>query len=66
MKFNIAEIGYYDIILGIPWLYKYNPQIDWNIGLIFTIWHYKNRSILIGRDLAIGDVYKERDINKPI
>ncbi len=30
------------------------------------IWHYKNKSISIGRDLIIGDVYKEQDINKSI
>ena len=34
--------------------------------MISTTWYHKNGSIPIGRDLAIGDVYKERDINKSI
>ncbi len=37
IRFDIVEIGYYDIIFGIPWLYKYNPQIDWITDLISTI-----------------------------
>ncbi len=30
------------------------------------IWYYKNRFISIGRDLTIGNVYKEQDISKSI
>jgi hypothetical protein len=26
--FDIVTIGYYAVILGIPWLKLYNPQID--------------------------------------
>jgi hypothetical protein len=32
--FDITEIGDWDIILGIPWLRKWNPQVDWNPGQI--------------------------------
>ncbi len=28
------------------------------------IWYYKNRSIPIGRDLTIENIYKEQNINK--
>jgi hypothetical protein len=29
IKFNVLETGDYDIVLGILWLRKYNPSIDW-------------------------------------
>jgi len=32
--FDITEIGDWDIILGIPWLRRWNPQVDWNPGQI--------------------------------
>ncbi len=64
MKFDIVEIGRYNMIFRMLQLYEYNPQIDWITGLIFTIWHCKNRSISIGRDLIIEDVYKKRNANK--
>ncbi len=66
IKFNIVEIGYYDIIFGILQLYEYNLQIDWIISLISITWHYKNRSISIKKDLIIKDIYKEQNINKSI
>jgi hypothetical protein len=28
ITFNVVTIGYYAVILGIPWLKLYNPQID--------------------------------------
>ncbi len=64
IKFDIVKIKRYNMIFEMLQLYEYNLQIDWIIGLISIIWHYKNRSILIKRDLAIEDIYKEWDINK--
>ncbi|KAJ5542480.1 Retrotransposon polyprotein [Penicillium sp. DV-2018c] len=32
IKFNILETGDYDIILGITWLKRHNPDIDWRTG----------------------------------
>lgn len=32
--FDITEIGDWDVILGIPWLRRWNPQVDWNPGQI--------------------------------
>lgn len=29
IAFNIANLGVFPLILGIPWLRKHNPQIDW-------------------------------------
>jgi hypothetical protein len=29
IKFNVLETGDYDIVLGILWLRKHNPSIDW-------------------------------------
>ncbi len=66
MRFDIVEIGRYNVILGILQLYEHNPQIDWVISLISTTWHCENRSILIGRDSTIGNIYKEQDINESI
>ena len=34
IKFNVLETGDYDIVLGIPWLRKHNPSIDWQSGQI--------------------------------
>jgi hypothetical protein len=34
IKFNVLETGDYDIVLGIPWLRKHNPSIDWQSGRI--------------------------------
>ena len=31
IQFNIAKMARHDAILGIPWLEKYNPKIDWGI-----------------------------------
>ena len=66
MKFDIVEIGYHNIILGMPQLYEYNPQIDWIISLISTTGHRKNKSIPIKKNLTIENVYKEQDISKSI
>ena len=37
MKFNITETLRNNIILGIPWLRQWNPQIDWANEQIFFI-----------------------------
>jgi hypothetical protein len=29
IQFDIVAIGVHSVILGIPWLQLYNPQIDW-------------------------------------
>lgn len=34
IKFNILETGDYDIVLGILWLRKHNPSINWQSGRI--------------------------------
>jgi hypothetical protein len=31
-KFDITDIGQWEMILGIPWLREFNPQIDWTTG----------------------------------
>lgn len=33
-RFLITTIGKDQLILGLPWLQKYNPQIDWITGLV--------------------------------
>jgi hypothetical protein len=30
LNFNIILIGWYDVVLGIPWLRNHNPAINWN------------------------------------
>jgi hypothetical protein len=32
LNFNIVPTGWYDVVLGIPWLKNHNPVIDWKIG----------------------------------
>lgn len=32
MDFLITNLGGEDIILGLPWLWKVNPEIDWEKG----------------------------------
>jgi len=32
MSFNILPLGQDKVILGMPWLQKYNPKINWVIG----------------------------------
>ncbi|KAL0937059.1 reverse transcriptase domain protein [Colletotrichum truncatum] len=34
ISLDITEIGNHDVILGIPWLRRHNPQIDWVTGRI--------------------------------
>lgn len=34
VTFDITDIGKWDLILGIPWLRKYNPKIDWTTGQV--------------------------------
>jgi hypothetical protein len=33
-RFKVAVIGNYDVILGLPWLKKHNPQVDWRAGTL--------------------------------
>ena len=32
MKFDVCNLGRTDVILGMPWLAAYNPEIDWEKG----------------------------------
>ncbi|KAF4482546.1 Transposon Tf2-9 polyprotein [Colletotrichum fructicola Nara gc5] len=32
IQFDIADLGTYDIVLGLPWLRTNNPRIDWSKG----------------------------------
>jgi hypothetical protein len=34
LNFDIVPIGWYDVVLGIPWLRNHNPAIDWNMNQI--------------------------------
>ena len=35
MHWDITQLGVYPLILGIPWLRKYNPNIDWRRNRIY-------------------------------
>jgi hypothetical protein len=37
INFVVADIAYYDMILGMAWLQKQNPDIHWDTGL----WHWR-------------------------
>jgi hypothetical protein len=32
LNFDIILTGWYDVVLGIPWLRNHNPAINWNIN----------------------------------
>jgi hypothetical protein len=32
LNFNIILMGWYDVVLRIPWLKNHNPVIDWKTG----------------------------------
>jgi hypothetical protein len=34
INFNVMKLGKYKIMLGIPWLSKHNPEIDWKTNKI--------------------------------
>jgi hypothetical protein len=34
INFDITSLGEYDVVLGVPWLRKHNPVIDWQAGHI--------------------------------
>jgi hypothetical protein len=34
LNFDIVPTGWYDVVLGIPWLRNHNPAIDWNTNQI--------------------------------
>jgi transposase InsO family protein len=34
IQFSVLELGDYDLVLGIPWLRKHNPSINWQSGRI--------------------------------
>jgi hypothetical protein len=34
INFDIMKLGKYEIVLGIPWLSKHNPEINWKMNKI--------------------------------
>jgi hypothetical protein len=51
--FDITDLGENDIVLGIPWLQRYNPQIDWITGqLRFPGQETEGLQLIPRRDLA--------------
>ncbi|ESK81730.1 hypothetical protein Moror_11564 [Moniliophthora roreri MCA 2997] len=39
--FLISGLGKEEVILGLPWLQKYNPDVDWVTGqTTFPLWRY--------------------------
>jgi len=55
IRMNVCNLGRTDIILGMPWLQVYNPEIDWKTGEVRM-----TRCLLIyGRRLVVkGDIEK--------
>ena len=47
IDFDIADLPHYSVILGRPWLYKQNPQINWRNDDIFI--KYNNQLINIAK-----------------
>jgi hypothetical protein len=40
INFIVADITHYDMILGMAWLQKHNPNIQWDMG----VWHWRTRT----------------------
>jgi len=38
VRINICNLGKTEVILGIPWLAAYNPEIDWEKGKVKMMW----------------------------
>ena len=55
IRMNVCNLGRTDIILGMPWLQAYNPEINWKTGEVRM-----TRCLLIyGRRLVVkGDIEK--------
>jgi hypothetical protein len=52
INFDMIKLGKYKIVLGIPWLSKHNPEINWKTNKIqFTQCECIKRSETIGRDI---------------
>ena len=34
LEFDVTDLAHYDVIIGIPWLRKHNPHIDWRMNQI--------------------------------
>ena len=57
IRMNVCNLGRTDIILGMPWLQAYNPEINWKTGEVRI-----TRCLLIyGRRLVVkGDIEKRK------
>jgi len=57
IRMNVCNLGRTDIILGMPWLQAYNPEINWKTGEVRM-----TRCLLIyGRRLVVkGDIEKRK------
>ena len=48
MTFLATELSGYDAILGMPWLHRLNPNIDWQAQLIIFVDEFNHRHVLCG------------------
>ena len=42
---DVVRIASYNVVLGIPWLKRYNPTIDWSKGVLI----FKVTGVITGR-----------------
>ena len=52
LDFTATSLRGYDIILGMPWLVQYNPQVDWRGATVSFVDQHSRRQVL--RTLAAG------------
>lgn len=48
VKFYVFPIAGYDAILGKPWLYRHNPDINWREQIVEI--HFDNNSVVLRKD----------------
>ena len=44
VEFTVIELQTYDVILGMPWLFEKNPDVDWNQRSVIVADHHTNQN----------------------
>jgi len=45
LNLDVVDIKRYDVILGIPWLHAFNPEINWTAGRLKVTWQNQQYEI---------------------
>jgi hypothetical protein len=56
LNFDVMPIGWYDMVLGIPWLRNHNPAINWNTNQIQFNYKYPQQDRHQGETRALQHI----------